>query len=432
MIPVAHEISTPELLEVDSDQNIQFHTGLTMFLYFKFKLFCYIIAVFLYSCICNPIGSSHDDCNINANYLNIENNSSILCIDDDLEPHKILKRIKVSNVNRLIIGQLNINSLRNKIEALKLIMMHNIDILIITETKLNETFPNAQFHIDGYAPPFRVDRSKNGGGIIIYVREDIPAKKLEHPSLINFEGIFIEIKLKNRKWLVFGGYNPDKHTINNFLTQVSHALDFYMTKYDNFLLLGDFNSEMSETSMIDFCDTHNLNNLIKEHTCYKNPDNPSTIDLILTNRPKCFQNSTTIETGLSDFHKLTITVMKSYYPKQTPLIRSYRDYKNFDQQLFQRELFSELYNHFSKMSYNKFEEIVVRLLNQYAHIKERYIRANISPFMNKTLTKAAMTRSRLHNRFIKNPTPENKTNYKKYRNFCTGLFRKEKSHIITN
>ena len=249
---------------------------------------------------------------------------------------EILKSLKVSNINRLIIGQLNINSLRNKIEALKLIMMHNIDILIITETKLDETFPKVQFHIDGYAPPFRVDRSKNGGGVIIYVREDIPSKVLtEHPSLINLEGIFFEINLKNRKWLVFGGYNPNKHTINDFVAQLGHVLDFYLAKYENYLLLGDFNSEMSEVAMTDFCDTYNLSNLIKEHTCFKNPYNPSTIDLILTNRPRCFQNSTTIETGLSDFHKLTITVMRSYYPKQTPLIRSYRDYKNFNQPLFQ-------------------------------------------------------------------------------------------------
>ena len=362
----ACEISMPAPSEVDPEEKHKFHGCSTTFPYFK--LFCYVFSVFLYSCICTSVGSSHDNCNINASNLSmnkdkvVQNKSSMLSIDNDLEPLKLLKSIKLSNVNRLIIGQLNINSLRNKIEALKLIMMHNIDILIITETKLDETFPKAQFHIDGYAPPFRVDRSKNGGGVIIYVREDITAKELtEHPSLINFEGTFFEINLKNRKWLVFGGYNPNKNTINNFLAQLGHVLDFYMAKYENYLLLGDFNSEVSETAMTDFCDTYNLSNLMKEHTCFKNPYNPSTIDLILTNKPRCFQNSTTIETGLSDFHKLTITVMRSYYPKQTPLIRSYRDYKNFDQPLFQSELIEELYNtNHGKMNYDTFEEIVLR------------------------------------------------------------------------
>ena len=133
-----------------------------------FVLFCYIFSVYLYSCICTPIGSSHDDVNIDTNKLccneeALQEKTSRLSIDDDSDPYKLLKRLKISNVNRLIIGQLNINSLRNKIEALKLIMMYNIDILIITETKLDETFPKSQFYIDGYAPPFRVDRSKNGG-----------------------------------------------------------------------------------------------------------------------------------------------------------------------------------------------------------------------------------------------------------------------------
>ena len=75
-------------------------------------------------------------------------------------------------------------------------------------------------------------------------------------------------------------------------------------------------------------------------------------------------------------------------------------------------------------------KIVIRLLSIFAPIKERCIRANNSPLMNKTLSKAVMTRSRLRNKFIKNPTPENKSNYTKYRNYCTGLFRKVKKSIL--
>ena len=401
-------------------------------LFYNFNLFCHTLSALLCSCICTPAGSSHGNFDNEDNKPHIKGHKS--SINDDTDPHELLKSIKLSNVNRLVIGQININSLRNKIEALKLIIRQNIDILIITETKLDETFPKAQFHIEGFALPYRMDRSKHGGGVIIYVRDDIPAKELvEHKLPGNLEGSFFEINLKNRKWLVFGGYNHDKHNINNFVAQVGPIMDLYMAKYENFLLLGDFNSEMSETAMSEFCETYNLTNLVKEPTCYKNPNNPSTIDLILTNRPRCFQNTATIETGLSDFHKLTITVMKSYYPKQSPIVRLYRDYKNFDQARFRNDLLKELYNvHRGRVSYDTFEEIIVRLLSHYAPIKERYIRANNSPFMNKTLAKAVMTRSRLHNRFIKKPTPENKTNYTKYRNYCTGLFRKQKKSYYNN
>ena len=72
--------------------------------------------------------------------------------------------------------------------------------------------------------------------------------------------------------------------------------------------------------MNDFCNVYNLSNLVKEPTCYENLDNPSCIDLFLTNRPKCFQSSMTMDTGISDFHKLVITVLEIYYKKQKPKI----------------------------------------------------------------------------------------------------------------
>ena len=54
---------------------------------------------------------------------------------------------------------------------------------------------------------------------------------------------------------------------------------------------------------------------MKDNTCFKNPLKPSCIDLIITNRTKSSQNSVTVETGLSDFHEMTLTVMKLFYKK---------------------------------------------------------------------------------------------------------------------
>ena len=68
--------------------------------------------------------------------------------------------------------------------------------------------------------------------------------------------------------------------------------------------------------MKDFCETYNLENLMTEPTCFKNPDNPSSIDVILTTRVSSFQNSMTIETGLSDHHKMATSVLKIYFKKK--------------------------------------------------------------------------------------------------------------------
>ena len=68
---------------------------------------------------------------------------------------------------------------------------------------------------------------------------------------------------------------------------------------------------MSETFMNEFCEINNLKNLVKEPTCFKNPLNPTCIDLMLTNRPKTFQNTLPIP-GLSHFHKMTVTVLNIF------------------------------------------------------------------------------------------------------------------------
>ena len=135
-----------------------------------------------------------------------------------LNPYQILKQIKRKNENRLIIGQININSLRNKFQSLETLIKGNIDILVITESKLDGSFPTQQFAIEGYSLPYRCDRNANGGGVMIYVREDIPSRELTTlSSAPNMEGIFLEINLRKAKWLIFGGYNNNKVYIEKFL-----------------------------------------------------------------------------------------------------------------------------------------------------------------------------------------------------------------------
>ena len=74
----------------------------------------------------------------------------------------------------------------------------NIDILMIPETKIDASFPIGQFLLNSYSTPFRLDRNAHGGGILLYVREDIPSKLLlVEENLI--EGFFVEINLRNKK-----------------------------------------------------------------------------------------------------------------------------------------------------------------------------------------------------------------------------------------
>ena len=217
------------------------------------------------------------------------------------------------NPTRLIIANININSVRNKIEMLKETITDKTNILLISETKLDRSFPVNQFLIDGFSPPYRLDRNADGGGIMLYVREDIPSKPLSNNDIDSeIENIFVEINLRSKKWLICGTYNPKTSYIKNHLQLLSQSLNQHFSKYDNIITLRDFNAEISNTHLQEFCAIFSLKNLIKEPTCFKSLEKPTGIDHILTNHPKSFQHSGTFETGYSDFHKLTYTVLKMH------------------------------------------------------------------------------------------------------------------------
>ena len=108
---------------------------------------------------------------------------------------------------------------------------------MISETKLDESFPIGQFLIDGYTVPFRFDRNGNGGGILLYIREDIPSKLLSIYQ--DIEGFSVEINLcGNKKWLLRCSYNPRKVQISNHLAELGKSTDLYLTKYFFYFYLG--------------------------------------------------------------------------------------------------------------------------------------------------------------------------------------------------
>ena len=89
------------------------------------------------------------------------------------DPQSILHLLKTKNVDRPIIGQLNINSIAPKFEHLESLIKGNVDLLMVSETKVDDTFPTEQFKIEGYSKPVRLDRNRHGGGLMIFSRDDL-------------------------------------------------------------------------------------------------------------------------------------------------------------------------------------------------------------------------------------------------------------------
>ena len=132
-------------------------------------------------------------------------------------PFKILKKIRINNVNRVFIGHININSIRNKFDMLSSMIKDNIDILMFSETKVDSSFPQAQFRMDGYAPPFRYERNSHGGGILLFIKEDIPTKVISLTPLKDFKGVFVELNFRKKNVIFYCSYNSHKNLISNHL-----------------------------------------------------------------------------------------------------------------------------------------------------------------------------------------------------------------------
>ena len=90
-----------------------------------------------------------------------------------------LKHLRNENPYRVIIGHISINSIRNKFESLVKYVGNDLDILVVSETKIDDTFPESQFLIEGFSTSYRLDLTAKGGRILLYIKQNIPSKYIK-------------------------------------------------------------------------------------------------------------------------------------------------------------------------------------------------------------------------------------------------------------
>ena len=160
-----------------------------------------------------------------ANSLSESSNVGSLCF---------IRNIRKRNLNKLLIPHLNINSLTIKFDCLVQKITGNVDTLMISKTKLDNSFPDRQFLIEGYSKPYRIDGNCHGGGIMLYLRADIASKLLSIESL-PIAGFYAETNFQKKKCLLCCSYNPNKNAIKSHLEILHKGLALYSSKYEHFL-----------------------------------------------------------------------------------------------------------------------------------------------------------------------------------------------------
>ena len=214
-----------------------------------------------------------------------------------------------------LIGYLNINFLDHKADSLReFLKISPLEIICVDEMKLDNSFPDQQFKIEDFQfPPFRRDRNKFGGGKIVYVKDGLIANRLTEFETAESETIYLELTISNKKWFLMFVYRPPYESNKEiFFEEITNTLDKAINKYGNIFVAGDFNIDISSMEkdrnnyLHDFLDNFSLQNIVNLNTCFKSVSG-TILDIMLTNRPRCFQKTSTVTTGVSDCHKMVVT-----------------------------------------------------------------------------------------------------------------------------
>ena len=203
---------------------------------------------------------------------------------------------------------------------------------------------------------------------MFYVNENIPCREISpEQNDSNFEKIFLEITLRNLKWLLICIYKPPGQKEKGFLKNLNSILNKYISKYGN-ILIGDFSSSVENKHLADSTTLFVLESLIKSPTCFQS-SKPTCIDIILANKKELFKrNSKTFEVGISDHHLLTL--IRIQFVKGNPKVKFYRDYKSFNFESFNKDLDGLLMAE-NNMNYSTFQNIFLQVLNTQRSCQEK-------------------------------------------------------------
>ena len=181
---------------------------------------------------------------------------------DTLDLSNPVIALKPANLNNPFISYLNLNSLRYKIIDIREVLCKaQLEIIALSETKLNSEFPDAQFKIEGYHfLPFRKDRDEYGGGFMIFVRNDMITRRLHDFEPKDLECICIELTLSKKKWVIFSVYRPQLENVSGFFDKLANSTDRSINAYDNVVIMGDININTQDhqsqgiNRLFEFCD----------------------------------------------------------------------------------------------------------------------------------------------------------------------------------
>ena len=238
----------------------------------------------------------------------------------------------------------------------------------------------------------------SGGGVVAFVRTDMPARRRKDLEMQQTESIVYEVTINESKWAFMCINRPPSQSNETFSQELFKCLDKCSTIYDNHINLGDLNydllSEIKSKPLVEIMELFDLKNIITGATCFKKGCTPSLNDVILTNVSKRCMKCLNFPTGISDCHNFISTVINSNVAKDEMSKFEYRSFREFDQEKFLLDLqgidfsFARTAGTDASTAYELFETSISDVVNKHIPIKQAYQRKKKLPCMNSALKKA--------------------------------------------
>ncbi|KAK3083103.1 hypothetical protein FSP39_014041 [Pinctada imbricata] len=364
--------------------------------------------------------TTNDHSNSNSSYL--QNDQSYL--------HNPLSLFSVIH--------LNVQSLKPKLDIIES-TLNNIEILCFTESWLNSEISDDEIKIKGFHLPFRCDReTRQGGGVTVYVRENLVCKRRTDLEVKGLENVWIEADIKHETFLIGTFYRPPNSTATTWdqiQNSISAAND---TNVTNILVLGDFNENqfsLNPTKMKLISASQGLTQLLNKPTSITE-FSETLIDLILTNNTNIIHDYGVLEPFLEvnkRFHRPTFCLINSKKIASKKCKRTIFLYEKGNYELLKIRIKNE--NLDNRITEEKsiddnvklITEIIVNTAKECIPNKEITIRKDELPWITNEIRREMRKRNRARNKAKKSNNTEDWGKFKKIRNNVVNLLRKSKN-----
>lgn len=331
------------------------------------------------------------------------------------------------------LAHVNIRSLLPKIIDLEhIILSNNIDILTVSETWLNTDINTTSVDINGFRF-IRRDRRGRGGGVGVYVRDQIKTAIIEVGG--DIEQLWLNVQINTYKFIIGVVYRPPNLDYKLFLNELEDSYATCIAVSDVVYCCGDFNIDMLKIDSPSTVYFNNFLNSINVHQLIDQPtrltiNSSSLIDLILTTDITMVAGAGVISCDVSD-HDLVFCSILTNTGHIEPLVRSYRSFNGmdyayfyFDLQLIPMQFIFTLNDINDKISF--LNNSLIDLFDKHAPLITKRFTKRYAPWITENLKFLMKIRDEAKARYRKSPSVVHWDYYKTLRNLTNSTVKREK------